>query len=71
MEHIEKLKKCIAENFEYCNQEDTPYLCSQLSTKEGYDQMMQLVVDLVVGDAMTINDAMSQVERTFNINRLD
>ena len=71
MEHIERLKEEIALQFEYCNPADTPFLCGQLATKEGYDKMMNLIIDLVGGDALSISQAMLQVERTYNINSID
>lgn len=71
MEHINKLKEQISLELEYCDSVNTPFVCGQISDKEGYEKIEKLIIDLICGDALSINDAILQLERTFNINKMD
>ena len=68
---ILELKKQIASELEYCNPNDTPWLCAQISDKEGYDKIEQLIIELVCGEAMSISSSIVQIEQLYNPNRLD
>lgn len=71
MELIDKLKEQIALELEYCDSDNTPFVCGQVSTQEGYKKIESLIIDLVCGDAFSINDAIIQIEKTYNINKID
>lgn len=68
---IKELKENIALQLEFCNPNDTPWLCNQISDSEGYNKIEKLIIELVCGEAMSISQAITQTEQLYNPNRLD
>ena len=71
MELLNQLKNNIRLELDMCDSNSTPYVCSQKSTKEGYYKIEKMIVDFVCGNAYSINEAISTIEKLYNPNKLD
>lgn len=67
-ELINQVKEGAAKELEYCNQIDTPYVCNLISDKAGKDKIIDLIVEYVGKNGMTIGEAINYIERDNNPN---
>lgn len=65
---IEKVKKQAEAELEFCNEVDTPYVCALIQKPEGKTQVLNLIVEYVGNNGMTIGDAINYIERDQNPN---
>lgn len=53
---------------EYCNQEDTPIVCSMCSTPKGKQKIIDLIVEYVGNSGQTVSQAIVSIEEESNPN---
>ncbi len=68
MDQINKLKKLISLELKHCSAGNTPYVCNEKSTPEGYQKIEQLIINLIDNNGLTISQAIIEIERTYNPN---
>lgn len=67
-ELIEQVKAGAINELQYCNQIDTPYVCNLISDPKGKAQVVDLIVEYVGNNGMTIGEAINYIERENNPN---
>lgn len=65
---IEKVKSQAKQELEFCNEVDTPYVCALIQKPEGKEQVLNLIVEYVGNNGMTIGEAINYIERDQNPN---
>tara|TARA_R110000765_G_scaffold337094_1_gene427428 strand:- start:179 stop:442 length:264 start_codon:yes stop_codon:yes gene_type:complete len=60
------MKSVIAAYLKECDAKTTPFVCEMQSTKEGYDEIEQFVLNLMVVDNYTVGSAIMVKERQLN-----
>ena len=70
---MSKIKQLIAEvrksaeaELEYCNEIDTPYVCALVSDPKGKKMVIDLIVEYVGQNGMSIGEAINYIERDQN-----
>jgi hypothetical protein len=67
-ELIEKVKEGARKELEFCNQIDTPYVCSMINEEGKKEAVIDLIVEYVGKNGMTIGEAINYIERDNNPN---
>lgn len=65
---IKRVKDLANAELEYCNQVDTPYVCGLISDANGKEKILDLIVEYVGKNGMTIGEAINYIERDNNPN---
>lgn len=69
---LEDLKIEINAQLEQCKEDEkgtfTPKVCSFITTPEGREKIVQLIINYVAQEGMTIAEAINEIERDFNDN---
>lgn len=65
-ELIEQVKAGAEKELEYCNQVDTPAVCQLISDAKGKQIVIDLIVEYVGNNGMTIGEAINYIERENN-----
>lgn len=63
---IEQVKAGAEKELEYCNQVDTPAVCQMIADAEGKAKVIDLIVEYVGKNGMTIGEAINYIERDNN-----
>jgi len=63
---IAQVKDGANKELEYCNQVDTPYVCQMISDTKGKEMVVNLIVEYVGKNGMTIGEAINYIERDNN-----
>lgn len=51
---------------EFCNQVDTPTVCQMITTPEGKEKIIELILEYVGNSGQTVSQAIVSIEREFN-----
>lgn len=65
-----KLKTLIRQYLEFCNEANTPYLCSHIQHPEGYEEVVEFCVTNFINNQVSIGESMVQKENMLNPNYL-
>lgn len=65
-ELIEQVKKGAENELQYCNVIDTPAVCQLISDEKGKKMVIDLIVEYVGNNGMTIGEAINYIERENN-----
>jgi hypothetical protein len=65
-ELIEKVRQGAIKELEYCNSIDTPAVCQMISDPKGKEQIINLIIEYVGNNGMSIGDAINYIERDNN-----
>ena len=65
------LKEQIKIQLSMCNDTDTPLVCANISTKEGYELVEDFIINQVIENGLSIGQSVLQYEMEFNPNMLD
>lgn len=72
---LNDLKIAINEQLDQCEEDDTgtftPKVCSFINKPGGREKIVQLVVNYVAEEGMTIAEAIDHIERDFNDNLME
>lgn len=74
-ELLDKLKAAINRQLDQCEEDDsgtfTPKVCSFIAEPGGRDKVVQVVINYVAQEGMTIAEAIDHIERDFNNNLME
>lgn len=65
-ELIAKVKAAAEKELEYCNVIDTPAVCQLISDAKGKEMIINLIVEYVGKNGMSIGEAINYIERDNN-----
>jgi len=65
---IEKVKEGAREELKYCNSIETPYVCAMINDEHKKEKVVDLIVEYVGKNGMTIGEAINYIERDNNPN---
>ena len=69
---LEDLRIEINAQLDQCQEDEqgtfTPKVCSFIRTDEGREKVVQLIINYVAEEGMTIAEAINEIERDFNDN---
>jgi len=63
---IDQVKQAADAELKFCDEIDTPYVCRMISTSEGKQKIVNLIVEYVGKNGMTIGEAINYIERENN-----
>lgn len=63
---IEQVKIAASAELAFCNEIDTPYVCNLISTPAGKEKMINLIIEYVGKNSMSIGEAINFIERENN-----
>jgi hypothetical protein len=70
-ELINNLKKEIEEQLDQCQEDETgtftPKVCSFIKDPDGRKKVVQLIINYVSGEGMSISEAILEIERDFTM----
>jgi formylmethanofuran dehydrogenase subunit E-like metal-binding protein len=71
-ELIAQVEKSANEELNFCNTDTTPLVCQMISTAEGREKIVDLIVEYVGTNGMSISEAIVAIEneRNSNINEI-
>jgi len=67
-ELIAKVKEGARKELEFCNSIDTPYVCAMINDEHKKAKVIDLIVEYVGTNGMTIGEAINYIERDNNPN---
>jgi|TARA_R110002153_G_scaffold240474_1_gene395093 hypothetical protein len=65
---IQEIKDVLAQYLKVCNEERTPYVCNLKSTPQGYKEVEDFVLKVVVRGGNKVGFAIMELERQLNPN---
>mgnify|MGYP001187770002 FL=1 len=65
---IQEIKDILAQYLKVCNEERTPYVCNLKSTPQGYKEVEDFVLKVVVRGGNKVGFAIMELERQLNPN---
>jgi len=65
-ELVKELRASAEAELEFCNENDTPYLCSAIQKPEDKEKILQYIVELVVKQGISISSALGVIESELN-----
>lgn len=65
-ELIAQVKAAAEKELEYCNSIDTPAVCQMISEPDGKQKIIDLIVEYVGRNGMTVGEAINYIERENN-----
>ncbi len=65
---IDRVKKILSQYLEFCNEKRTPYVCKLKSTPQGYKEIEDFVVQVVIRGKESVNYAIMEKERQLDPN---
>lgn len=72
---LDKLKSAINAQLDQCQEDETgtftPKVCHFIRTPPGREKIVQLIINYVAQEGMTIAEAIDHIERDFNDNLLE
>lgn len=68
---LERLYMQIQTELEFCNSEETPFICSQFSDMDARADIVKTIAETCISMKIGISQAIVHVERLYNINTLD
>ena len=68
---IERLYMQIQTELEFCNSNETPFICGQFSDMDSRADIVKTIAETCISMKISISKAIVQVERLYNINTLD
>ena len=68
---IERLYMQIQTELEFCNSDETPFICGQFSDMDSRADIVKTIAETCISMKISISKAIVQVERLYNINTLD
>ena len=68
---LERLYMQIQTELEFCDSEQTPFICSQFSDMDSRADIVKTIAETCISMKIGISKAIVQVERLYNINTLD
>ena len=73
---LEDLKTEINAQLDQCKEDDkgrtfTPKICSFIRTDKGREKIVQLVINYVAEEGMTIAESINEIERDYNDNLIE
>jgi|GEM_PF-5855834 len=63
---IKELKQLIKAELDFCDENSTPWVCKMKSTD--YQKVEKLIIERVSNGGYSINDAIVDIEREYNLN---
>jgi hypothetical protein len=69
MDRLDELKALIKQELSLCDVKRTPTVCS-LNNEKNYSELEEMIIERVK-DGATIGEAITAIERNFNINYLN
>jgi len=67
---VENVKIMANKELEYCDPNNTPYMCKMISTNQGKKQVISQILDYCGKQGLTISQAITKVEQLLNPNSL-
>ena len=61
----------IQTELEFCNSDETPFVCEQFSDMDTRADIVQTIAETCISMKINISQAIVQVDRLYNINSLD
>jgi len=68
---IERLYMQIQTELEFCNSDETPFICGQFSDMDSRADIVKTIAETCISMKISISKAIVHVERLYNINSLD
>lgn len=68
---LERLYLQIQTELEFCNSQDTPFVCSQFNDMDSRANIVKTIAETCVNNEIDIAKAIVQVERLYSLNSLD
>ena len=65
-ELIAQVKAAAEKELQYCNSVDTPAVCQMISDAAGKEKIINLIVEYVGRNGMTVGEAINYIERENN-----
>jgi len=65
---IKEVKGVLAQYLKFCNEKRTPYVCNLKSTPEGYKEIEDFVLKVVIKGGNKVGFAIMEMERQLNPN---
>ena len=65
---IDRCKKILSQYLEFCNEKRTPYVCKLKSTPQGYKEIEDFVIQVVIRGGESVNYAIMEKERQLDPN---
>lgn len=65
-ELIKKVREAAETELSFCNKVDTPTVCAMIATSKGKEQIIDLIVEYVGNNGMSISEAINFIERENN-----
>ena len=65
-ELIEQVRIAALRELEYCNQIDTPAVCQMINDEKGKEEVVNLIIEYVGKNGMSIGEAINYIERDNN-----
>lgn len=65
---IGRVKKVLAQYLKVCNEDRTPYVCNLKSTPDGYKEVEDFVIRVVIKGGNNVGFAIMEMERQLNPN---
>ena len=65
---IQEIKDVLAQYLKVCNEERTPYVCNLKSTPQGYKEVEDFVLKVVIRGGNKVGFAIMELERQLNPN---
>lgn len=65
-ELIEQVRVAALKELEHCNAIDTPAVCQMINDAEGKEKIVNLIIEYVGRNSMTIGEAINYIERENN-----
>ena len=71
LEQLDSLRENIKIELDLCISADTPYVCLNIKTPEGYQKIEDLIIQKILTEQITIGQAIIAVETDLNPNSYD
>lgn len=68
---LQRLYLQVETELEYCNEKDSPFICSQYNDMDSRANIIKTIAETCVDSKLTISEAINKVERTYSNNSLD
>ena len=65
---VKELRASAEGELEFCNENDTPYLCTAIQNPADKEKILQYIVELVVKQGISISSALGVIESELNPN---
>ncbi len=63
---LEQVREAAKQELEFCNPDNTPAVCNMISTPEGKEKILNLILEYIGNSGMSVSEAIVTIERENN-----